>query len=122
MSNNPDISVPPTPPARSGRPPLPQAPRPPIPSTTAGKDEQMKGLGVSLRSSVLAKDHDDTPPPQPKRPAPTNEDFGNQKVQTLIDQAIANLRDEFMQALDQERGEVARLQAEVEELRQRLDM
>ncbi|KAJ2959614.1 hypothetical protein NQZ79_g4951 [Umbelopsis isabellina] len=120
--SNQGASVPPTPPARSGRPPLPQAPRPPVPSTIAGKDEQMKGLGVSLRSSVPAKDHDDTPPVQPKRPAPANEDSGNQKIQTLIDQAIANLRDEFMQALNQERGEVARLQAEVEELRQRLDM
>ncbi|KAG2181035.1 hypothetical protein INT43_008617 [Umbelopsis isabellina] len=118
----PEQAVPPTPPARTGRPPLPQAPRPPVPSTTAGKDEQMKGLGVSMRSSVPAKDHDDTPPVQPKRPAPTNEDSGNQKVQTLIDQAIANLRDEFMQALDQEREKVARLMAEVEELRQRLDM
>jgi molecular chaperone GrpE (heat shock protein) len=114
--------VPPTPPARSGRPPLPHAPRPPVPSTTAGKEEPMKGLGVNMRPPVQAKEHDDTPPAQPRRSATAYEDSGNQKVQALIDQAVASLRHEFMQALDKEREEVARLQAEVEELRQRLDM
>ncbi|GAB5590619.1 hypothetical protein Unana1_05519 [Umbelopsis nana] len=124
-STSTESETPPTPPARTGRGALPHPPRPPVPAVPTEKDSPVKGLSIRLRPSSIAQEPEipDVPPAKPRRPLSTAvEDGASESIHKLIEEAVTNVRNEFMEVLDEQSNEISRLRAELEDLRQRLDV
>ncbi|KAI9286580.1 SH3 domain-containing protein [Umbelopsis sp. AD052] len=117
-----EIEAAPLPPSRAGRASMPPLARPPVPTVSPNGDGPVRGLGIKPRSMGTHQDSEQqavTPPA--RKPSPPVDDGVNDKIHQLIEQAVSGIRAEFMEALEQERSEVLRLRAELEDLRKRLD-
>jgi hypothetical protein len=113
------------PPARTGRGSLPHPPRPTVPVVPIASEGPVKGLGIRPRQSSTAQDqeHQDVPTVKPRQPLSTLvDDSVSETIHKLIEEAVANVRNELMEELEKEKKEVASLRAELDELRNRLDL
>ncbi|KAI8578029.1 hypothetical protein K450DRAFT_248695 [Umbelopsis ramanniana AG] len=120
-----EIEVAPLPPSRAGRASMPPLARPPVPPVPTNGDGPVKGLGIKPRSMTAHQDQEqqDVSVIFPAgKPSPPVDDGVNDKIHQLIEDAVSGIRVEFMEALEQERSEVLRLRAELEDLRKRLDV